>query len=88
MYNLIGIDEDGIRHRFRTCKTEQEAKDFLDKAMSIQERVKAPYRNVVEQAKKDEEQGKNTGLYYSDYLGWKMLGFYVKRFELEWEEDY
>jgi hypothetical protein len=47
----------------------------------------APYIEAIERARQEEIEGKNEGLDYSDYMGWKMQGFYVERFELEYKED-
>jgi hypothetical protein len=89
MWHLIGIDDDGARHHFNQCKTEEEAQALLAKAMPAQVKMIAPYVEAIEQARKDEADGKNVGLDYSDYMGWKMQGFYVERFELEYREgDY
>jgi hypothetical protein len=48
----------------------------------------APYIEAIEQARQDEIEGRNAGLDYSDYLGWKMQGFYVEHFEIEERDDY
>lgn len=87
MWHLIGIDDDGTRHHFNQCKTEEEAQALLAKAMPAQAKMIAPYIEAIERARQDELDGKNEGLDYSDYMGWKMQGFYVERFELEYKED-
>ena len=87
MWHLIGIDDDGTRHHINQCETEEEAKELLAKAMPAQAKMIAPYIEAVERARQEELDGKNEGLYYSDYMGWKMQGFYVERFELEYRED-
>ena len=89
MWHLIGIDDDGTRHHFNQFKTEEEAKAMLAKAMPAQVRMITPYLEAIEQARQDEAEGKNEGLDYSDYMGWKMQGFYVDKFVLEYREgDY
>ncbi len=87
MWHLIGIDDDGTRHHFNQCKTEEEAQALLAKAMSAQAKMIAPYIEAIERARQEEIEGNNEGLDYSDYMGWKMQGFYVERFELEYRED-
>jgi hypothetical protein len=47
----------------------------------------APYLEAIEQARQDELDGRNEGLGYSDYMGWKEQCFYVDHFELEYRED-
>ena len=89
MWHLIGIDDDGTRHHFNQYETEEEAKAMLAKAMPAQVRMITPYLDAIEQARKDEADGKNEGLDYSDYMGWKAQGFYVDKFVLEYKEgDY
>lgn len=87
MWHLIGIDDDGTRHHFNQRKTEEEAKALLAKAMPAQVKMIAPYVEAIERARQEELDGKNEGLDYSDYMGWKAQGFYVERFELEYRED-
>lgn len=87
MWHLIGIDDDGTRHHFNQCRTEEEANALLAKAMSAQAKMIAPYIEAIERARQEEIEGKNEGLDYSDYMGWKMQGFYVDHFELEYRED-
>jgi hypothetical protein len=43
---------------------------------------------AVEMAKQDEIEGRNAGLFYSDYMAWKMQGFYIDHFILEHKEGY
>lgn len=87
MWHLIGVDGDGTRHRCNQCRTEEEAKTMLAEAMPKLEKMKAPYIDSLIQAQKDEEEGLNEGLYYSDYMGWKEQGFFIVHFELEYRED-
>lgn len=87
MWHLIGIDDDGTRHHFNQCRTEEEANALLARAMPAQAKMIAPYVEAIERARREELDGKNEGLDYSDYMGWKMQGFYVERFELEYRED-
>ena len=87
MWHLIGIDDDGTRHHFNQCRTEEEAQALLARAMPAQAKMIAPYVEAIERARQEELDGKNEGLDYSDYMGWKMQGFYVERFELEYKED-
>jgi hypothetical protein len=87
MWHLIGIDDDGTRHHFNQCRTEEEANALLAKAPSAQAKMIAPYLEAIEQARQYELEGKNEGLGYSDYMGWKEQGFYVDHFELEYRED-
>jgi hypothetical protein len=88
MWYLIGVDDDGEQHRFNQCQTKEEAQALLVKAMPAQAKMIEPYIEAVEQARQDEIEGINTGLEYSDYIGWKMQGFYVDHFEIEERDDY
>jgi hypothetical protein len=88
MWYLIGIDDDGEQHRFNQCQTKEEAQALLVKAMPAQAKMIEPYIEAVEQARQDEIEGINAGLEYSDYIGWKMQGFYVDHFEIEERDDY
>jgi hypothetical protein len=89
MWHLIGIDDDGARHHFNQCKTEEEAKALLAKAMPAHVKMIAPYVEAIERARQEELDGKNEGLDYSDYMGWKAQGFYVDHFIIEYKEgDY
>jgi hypothetical protein len=88
MWYLIGVDDDGERHRFNQCDTEEEAQALLARAMPAQAKMIAPYIEAIEQARQDEIEGRNAGRYYSDYQGWKMQGFYVEHFEIEERDDY
>ena len=89
MWHLIGIDDDGTCHHFNQCRTEEEANALLARAPSAQVKMITPYLEAIEQARQDELEGKNEGLGYSDYMGWKEQGFYVDHFELEYKEgDY
>lgn len=83
MWYLIGVDKDGKRHRWNDCQTEQEAKVLLEGAMPSLMKMREPYKEVLAQALEDEKEGRNEGLYYSDYMGWKMQGFYVDHFIIE-----
>lgn len=87
MWHLIGVDGDGTRHHFNQCRTEEEANALLAKAPSAQAKMIAPYIEAIERARQEEIEGKNEGLDYSDYIGWKMQGFYVEKFDLEYRED-
>lgn len=88
MWYLIGVDDDGERHRFNQCQTEEEAHALLARAMPAQAKMIAPYIEAIEKARQDEIEGKNAGLNYSDYQGWKMQSFYVDHFEIEERDDY
>ena len=92
MWNLIGIDEDGERHRCRNCKTKEEAEKYLQEARPSLERMKKPYEKELSRAYMEYLQIKempddDKPLYY-DYMGWKMQGFFIKEFVLEQEDDY
>lgn len=91
MWHLVGIDEDGVRHHCRACKTKEEADKYLAEARPSLERVKKKYEKALARAYMEYLQIKDMPeddkpLYY-DYMGWKDQGFFIDHFELEYKEE-
>lgn len=92
MWHLIGIDKDGARHHWNEAKTKEEAEILLEKAMPALNKARSNYISELIEAKDEHENiqrlpKEQRPLYY-DYLGWKMQGFYIDHFILEYKEGY
>ena len=84
MWVLVGVDSDGAKHRWNDYASESEAQENIAVAMTRLEEMRAPYIDSLKQAEKEYKvMDKEQRFMYSDYLGWKMQGFYVDHFIIE-----
>jgi hypothetical protein len=88
MWHIIGIDEDGARHHWNEAETKEQAEELLAKVKVAHNKMVLQHIEAVEIARQDEIEGRNAGLFYSDYMAWKMQGFYIDHFILEYKEGY
>lgn len=91
MWYLIGIDEDGTRHRCNVARTKEEAEQLLAEAPQKLIKMREPYIEALFSAEleyKDiQKMPKQFRPLTSDYEYFKMQCFYVDHFELEYRED-
>jgi hypothetical protein len=84
MWVLVGVDSDGAKHRWNDYTSKSEAQENIAVAMTRLEEMRAPYIDSLKQAEKEYKvMDKEQRFMYSDYLGWKMQGFYVDHFVIE-----
>jgi hypothetical protein len=91
MWHLIGIDEDGTRHRCNVAKSKEEADMLLAEAPQKLEKMREPYLEALFSAELEykaiQKMPKQFRPLTSDYEYFKMQCFYVDHFELEYRED-
>lgn len=93
MWHLIGIDEDGTRHRCKVAKTKEEAEKMLVEAPQKLIKMREPYLEALFSAELEykaiQKMPKQFRPLTSDYEYFKMQCFYIDHFELEYKEgDY
>lgn len=87
MWQVIGIDEDGVRHICRRCATKEEAEQGIIKSQEGLKKIQATYADSLMKAIAEYREIKKMPLRkrpkYYDYMGWKMQGFFIKEFRIE-----
>ena len=93
MWHLIGVDEDGKRHHCNQCATKEEAEKLLAEAPEKHRKMCEPYLEAMYSAELEYKAMQKLPKAYrpltSEYEYFKMQGFFMERFELEYREgDY
>lgn len=97
MWAVIGVDADGAEHVWTMCQNKQSAEEKLQTIIDGYDDFRAPYINALAKAEKEEQElskAVETGVLkedkrplYTDYMGWKDQGFYVKKFVIREVQD-
>lgn len=97
MWVVVGIDDDSVEHVWAICQDECSAKEKRDSIASGYVDFRAPYIDALAKAEKEEQKinkAVKLGLIkeskeppYTDYMGWKDQGFYVKEFVIREVQD-
>lgn len=87
MWNVVGIDNDGVRHTCHRCDSVAEAKEKLEQAKEGLLRMRACYADSLINATREYREitriVARQRASYCDYWGWKMQGFFIERFIIE-----
>lgn len=91
MWHLIGIDEDGKRHRCNVAKTKEETDRLLAEAPSKLRKMCEPYFEAMFSAELEyrdiQKLPKQFRPLTCEYLDFKEQGFFIDHFIIEYKED-
>lgn len=90
MWQVLGIDEDGVKHVCHRCDNEEQAWQKMEQSKAGLKRMQAAYADslikAVSEYREIKKMTPRKRPKYYDYMGWKAQGFFIKRFEIAEEK--